>query len=184
MADEDVTPPDEQTPDPAPVDPAPAPEPDPSVDPKTGNKAAYEARKAREEAERLRKELDGYKRREDDARKAKLTEEQRIREENEALTAKVTRLETERLQQKVAAEFKLPPALAARLIGSDEDALRADAEELSKLVARPRVGSATDPMRDGAAKPRQITRAEMQKSPKLAREAAPKLQTGEWVLVG
>jgi hypothetical protein len=135
---------------------------------KQDNRAAYEARKAREDADKLRKELDGYKRRDEDARKSKLTEDQKLKEERDELAAENSRLKAERLQQKIAAEFKLPDALASRLIGTDEDALRADAEELSKLVALRRGGSVTDPARENGQKARIYTRAELQADPKLA----------------
>lgn len=161
---EEIVPPEELE---IPPDPADSPKKD---NPKE-NGAAYEARKARERATALEKELDGYKRRDEDARKSKLTEDQRLKEERDELARENAQLKAERLQSKIAAEFKLPPALAARLIGTDEDSLRADAEELVKFVPRTKVGSPTDPVREDGGKPRIYTRSELQANPKLAASA-------------
>ena len=102
-------------------------------------------RAIRKQLDDLRKENDGYKRRQEDERKAKLTEEQRLKEEHAAAIAEVEKLRGERMRDKIAAEFKLPDSLAARLIGTDEESLRADAEELAKLVARPKAGTNNNP---------------------------------------
>ena len=109
-----------------------------------------------------------YKRREEEARKAKLTAEQALQEERDALAQENTRLKQQGLQSRIAAEFKLPASLAARLIGSDEDSLRADAEELSKLLPKPKAGSPTDPVREQNGK-RVYKRSELQADPTLAR---------------
>lgn len=146
--------------------------PDPKVDPKQESRTAFDAREARKQAEALRKELDGYKRREEDARKAALTETQLLKEQNDELMAKFARMEAREMQTRIAAEFQLPAALAARLIGTDEDALRADAQELQSLLPPRKVGSATDPARDASApKARIYTRAELAANPALARSA-------------
>ena len=145
----------------------PADPPTEPIDKKRENAAAYEARKARELAEGLKKELDGYKRREEDARKEKLSESERLKEEAASLKAERDQLQTERLQLKIAAEFKLPESLAVRIIGSDEESMRADAEELAKLIVRPKAGSTTDPPR-GQSGARIYSRAELAADPKLA----------------
>jgi len=176
MADTELTDPPAPTPEDAPADnqrspETPAPDTAPTEDdpkPRSENGAAYEARKANERAKALEKELEGYKRRDEDTRKAKLTEDERLKEELKIAQDKVARLETKALQDKVAAEYKLPPVLGARLIGSDEDSLRADAEELAKLLPPRRGGSPTDPARDTGQKTRIYTRAELQADPKLA----------------
>lgn len=139
-----------------------------AADPKAQSREGYEARKARQEADALRQELEGYKRREDEARKAKLTDQQRLQEERDQLAQENERMKIERMQNKIALEFKLPPALAARLIGTNEDALRADAEDLAKLLPKPKVGTTTDPVREpGNAKT--YKRSELAASPELAR---------------
>jgi hypothetical protein len=136
---------------------------------KEQSRRAYELRQKAKRADDLEKELEGYKRREDEARKAKLTEEQRLKEERDEAVARATKLESDILKQKVAAEFKLPSALVARLIGTDEAALRADAEELAKLLPKPRVGSTTEPVREGQQGPRIYKRSELMNNPELAR---------------
>jgi hypothetical protein len=161
------------TDDTAAPDPAPADAPDPAradADPKKASAAAYEARKANEKATALELELSGYKRREEEARQAKLTEQERLKEETESLRAENSRLKSERAISKIRAEFKLPEAFV--LVGSDEDALRAHAAELAALLPKPRAGSATDPARDAVgAKARIYTRAELAGDVELARSA-------------
>jgi hypothetical protein len=136
-------------------------------DPKDQSRAAYEMRQIRKQLEDLRKENEGYKRRDEEARKAKLTQEQRLQEERDAAIAERDTLRMENLRNRVAAEFKLPAAMAARLIGTDEESLRADAEELQKLLPKPRVGSPTDPPRGGGAA-RIYKRSELRADPRLA----------------
>lgn len=143
---------------------------DQAADSKAKNREGYEARKSKAEAEALRKELEGYKRREDEARKATLTEQQRVQEERDTLAAENARLKQTAMQQRIAAEFKLPATLATRLIGTDEDSLRADAEDLAKLMPKPKVGTPTDPVRDQGGK-RSYKRSELQADPALARSA-------------
>lgn len=145
--------------DPKDVDPGKQPgdadkdkDPDKDTDEKKRNREGYDQRKAAKEAEELRKELDGYKRREEDARKAKLTEEQRLKEDHDSLKAENERLKADSLRNKVAAEYKLPASLAARLIGSDEAAMRADAEELAQLLPKTKIGGATDPAKEAGSK--------------------------------
>jgi hypothetical protein len=151
---------------PPPAEP-PAPDPPPKPGEADARRAAYDARKLAKELDDLRKENEGYKRRDDDARKAQLTKEQALQEERDTIKAENDRLKADRLKDKVAAEFKLPPVLAARLIGSDEESLRADAEELMKSIPKPVAGSPTNPVREqGSA--RIYTRAELAKDPTLA----------------
>jgi hypothetical protein len=135
---------------------------------KEKSRDGYALRKAKEEAEALRKENEGYKRRDEEARLAKLTDEQRIREERDALQAKVERLELEGLRNKVGAEFKLPPALAERLVGTDEASMRADAADIAKLLPKSVVGRVTNPPGE-APQGRIYKRSELQRDPKLAR---------------
>src|SRR5579859_3286920 len=58
-------------------------------DTKERNRAGYERRLLEKQLEALRRENEGYKRRADDERRAKLTEEQRIKEERDQLQAEV-----------------------------------------------------------------------------------------------
>ncbi|MBW3622705.1 MAG: hypothetical protein KY468_04770 [Armatimonadetes bacterium] len=119
-----------------------------TTDDKEQKRQGFEQRQAAKRLKSLEDELAGYKRRDEEARKAQLTEEQRLKEEADTLRQENERLKTERLQQKVAAEFKLPASLAARLIGSDEEALRADAADLAKLLPKQKAGNHTDPTRE------------------------------------
>ena len=151
------------------VPPAPQDPPKPA-DPKDQARNAYDARQAAKRADDLQKELDGYKRREEDARKATLSKEQALQEDRDKLATENEKLRAEKLRDKIAAEFKLPPVLAARLIGSDEESLRADAEEVAKLIPKPVAGSPTNPVREqGSA--RIYTREELRTNPKLAASA-------------
>lgn len=157
-----VTPPVPPTPDPpTPPAPAPTPTPEPTPDEKERNRLAYEQRKNQERLKALEDELAGYKRRDEEARKAQLTKEQRLEEERDDLAKKVAELERKALVGKVAQEFKLPEALAVRLQGTDEAALRADAEELAKLIVK-RVGDHRDPLPQGGGSKPTFTRAQLQ----------------------
>jgi uncharacterized coiled-coil DUF342 family protein len=51
--------------------------------------------------------------------------------------AKFAQYETDSAKRKIAAEYKLPEQMAARLNGADEDAWRKDAESLAKLFKQP-----------------------------------------------
>ena len=150
---------------------------------KDKNRDGYEQRKAKQEADALRKELDGYKRREDEARKAKLTDDERLKEERDSLAAENERLKLDRMRDKIAAEMKLPPALAARLIGTDEESMRADAEDIAKLLPKTKVGTAADPVRDNQGVPT-YTRAQLRADPDLARKVAADLPAGKCKVVG
>lgn len=168
-------------------DPTQKPKPDPKPDDaeaarKQESSLAYQLRKEKERATQLESDNRKYKDREEAERQAKLTAEEKRDEELAAVREERDRLKRENLITQIGIDAKLPKSMWPRIQGADEDAMRADAEELAKLVKRPAIGSATDPVREGGTKPRQITRAEMQASPKLAREAAEKLRTGEWVL--
>lgn len=122
-----------------------------AADKKEESRTAFLLRQLQKEVGELRKENEGYKRRADDIRKASLTEEQRLKEDNDALSREVERMKLQALQQKIAAEFRLPASLAVRLIGTDEEAMRADAEELAKYVPRPKSpGGPTNPDKGNA----------------------------------
>jgi hypothetical protein len=180
-ADPAVDPNADPNPDPNADPPAdPNPNPDPAADAdKEKNRSGYEQRQLKKQLDDLRKELDGYKRRDDDTRKAKLTEQERLKEERDNAVAEAEKLRNEAVRNKVAAEFKLPAAMSARLIGSDEEALRADAAELAKLLPKPRVGSPTDPLKDGPNGIPTYTRSQLRANPKLAMEIADKYRRGE-----
>lgn len=75
---------------------------------------------------------------------AKTTLEQSIAD----LTAKASASELKALKSQIAYETGLPFELAGRLTGDDEDTLRADADSLSKLIAKPQ----TPPLRSSEPK--------------------------------
>ena len=154
-----------------PVDP-PADPTDPPADPAdpkdpAAARAAYEARQAKKRADELERELAGYKRREEDARKEKMTQAQKLQEERDLLANENAQLKIENLRASVGAELKLPPALTAVLVGSDRESMMAHGEELAKLVSRPRVGNPTDPPR-GDGNKRIYKRSELRADVKLA----------------
>lgn len=62
------------------------------------------------------------------------TELERITERADTAEQRASNAERELTRFRVAAEVGLPPELAARLRGDDEEAMRADADELMKLV--------------------------------------------------
>lgn len=55
-------------------------------------------------------------------------------ETNATQAAEITRLQTDNLKQRIAAETGLPSAMANRLVGDDEKAIREDAAELLKTI--------------------------------------------------
>lgn len=158
--------------DPA-LDPAPEPDPDPAPEPKPAEltpeqkRVAFELRQTQKREEALKKELEGYKRRDEEKRKAEMSEQQKLQEERDALVRERDELRLDNMRAKIGAELKLPATLIARLQGTDEEAMRADAEDLAKLIPRPRVGSVTDPAR-GSGTQKIYTRAELAADPKLA----------------
>lgn len=154
MADEQQTPaPDAQTPNDPKAPTESAGSSDSWLDALPEEQATYirelrrENAQRRNEAKQVKQQLDQLTKAQQDAETAKLAEQQKWQELYEQEKAarekllndlKVEQMNTLRLN--IAAEFKLPPQLASRLVGSDEDSLRADAETLAKLIPS---GSAT-----------------------------------------
>lgn len=95
----------------------------------------------------LRQENEGHRRRAEEERKAKLTEEQRIREERNEYLKRAEDAERQLVEKDVRLEFGIPAAIP--LIGTDEAALRAHAEEIKKLLPKPAVGRTTQPTHEG-----------------------------------
>lgn len=77
-----------------------------------------------------------------DADKAK-EEAEKTRQEAEDLKAQLAQRDLNDLRKKIASELKLPEALAARLTGTTEDEIKADAEALVKAI--PAVSNGTSP---------------------------------------
>ena len=76
----------------------------PDTDLKEANRKGYEQRQEKKRLEDLTRELEGYKRREEEARKATLTETQRLKEELDQIKAERERETAQRLREKVAAK--------------------------------------------------------------------------------
>lgn len=89
-----------------------------------------EFNKKNDELKSLEKQVGDLSTNIDSLTKEKATSDSTIKE----LTGKVTTYETDSLKAKIAREKGIPYELAGRLSGSDEKALREDAEILSKLV--------------------------------------------------
>ncbi len=124
---------------------------------------AYEARKSpeRKQLEEITAELEKYKRRDEEARLAALSSEQKLEEERDAAVNVAATLKRQIEQARIGAEFKLPRTLWDRIQGSDDAAMRADAEELAKHMARAKVGSATDVVKEGQSQGQTFTRSQI-----------------------
>lgn len=154
------------------TDPNPQANPQPTTGDPTGTNGGQAEEKKFTQAE-LNAAIDARIRRERDAAEAKakkdkeaaeaeaLKEQNRFKELAEQHEARVKELEAEvaardhaALKAKVAAKHKLPDAMAARLLGTTEDELEADAKELAKVVtesAPPQAGNGPAPRPAGAA---------------------------------
>lgn len=86
-------------------------------------------------------ELDSVRAKEEETKLADQARWKELAEKREAELAELKgTLERERmelLKSRISAEFNLPPQLAARLTGSTEEELRADAQGLSELIPAP-----------------------------------------------
>jgi hypothetical protein len=96
-----------------------------------GLKSALDAERAKaKEADKLKKKLAEYETAEQKRKEAELSETEKLAAENKRLQAELEQRKMTDLKRTIAAEFGLPEALATRLQGDDEDAMRADAEQL------------------------------------------------------
>lgn len=119
----------------------------------------FDAEKAR--ADELQKKLDEYE-------KSKMSEEERAEAEAKEWKARVDKLMAENAEMKLkhergelCKEFKIPDAMAHRIMGETPEERRADAEALSKALGFDRAPQ--DPTQgkggDAAAKPRSFAEA-------------------------
>ena len=155
-------------------------------EPKPDNRTAAELRMAQKRLKDLENENAGYKRRDEEKRQSDLTKEQKLQEAHDSLAAENAALKMATLRDRIGKEFNLRDELVARLVGSDEASIRADAEDMAAkgfTKARPRVGSSTDPLREGNPGARKITRDQLRRDIPMAQEARAKIASGEWVLV-
>jgi hypothetical protein len=107
-----------------------------TVDVEKAKQEAVDAYKREQQAAARRAKQDqAAKDGDKDAQIAAITEERdTLRTDNERLSRELANSQTDVLKAKIATEFKLPPEMAKRLVGSNEAELRADAKDLSKSV--------------------------------------------------
>ena len=121
-----------------------------------------EAKQHRLEAKAVKERLAELERAQNAQQEAKLREQneyQKLAEQYKSQLEQMERQLTERtretLKMRIAAEFGLPPELAARLQGTDEESMKADAETLKRFAApaQPTQGTrpATTPAPTGGA---------------------------------
>jgi alanyl-tRNA synthetase len=85
-------------------------------------------------AAKLQKELDAYKQAEQDRKEAEMSEMDKLKAQADQLKAELAERKQSDLKRTIAAEIGLPEVLAARIQGADEDAMRADAEQLKEAL--------------------------------------------------
>lgn len=90
----------------------------------------------REAAER-RKKLEAYEEQERKRQESELSETDKLKRQLAEREAELTRLQLDTLKHTVAQEVGLPPALAGRLQGDDEDSIRQDAKALLETLPKP-----------------------------------------------
>jgi hypothetical protein len=94
-------------------------------------------RKQEKEWKQERKELAEYKAKEEQRKQAEMTEAEKYKNRADQLEAELKAERHGRMRLQVANEYNLPEALANRLQGDDLEALKADAEQLAKLLPKP-----------------------------------------------
>jgi hypothetical protein len=95
-------------------------------------------RKAEKEWKRKEKELQELQLKEQERKQSELTDIERIKQRADQLEAELKAERQGRLRLQVAAEYSLPEALANRLQGESLEELKADAEQLAKLLPKPK----------------------------------------------
>ena len=95
-------------------------------------------RKQEKEWKREQKELAELRQKEQDRKQAEMTEAERYKLRADQLEAELKAERQGRMRLQVAAEYNLPEALANRLQGDTIEALKADAEQLAKLLPKPK----------------------------------------------
>jgi hypothetical protein len=95
-------------------------------------------RKQEKEWKKEQKELAELRQKEQDRKQADMTEAERYKLRADQLEAELKAERQGRMRLQVAAEYNLPEALANRLQGETIEALKADAEQLAKLLPKPK----------------------------------------------
>lgn len=142
MADDDKDPKKDQQ------DPEPKPDPDGLGE--AGKKALEKERRARREAEKAARDFEARLKELEDRDKS---DADKLREERDAAIKEAADAKLERMRLEVAAEKGLTPAQARRLVGTSQEELEADADELLETF-----GTATTDRGKPPAKPTESLR--------------------------
>lgn len=102
-------------------------------------------RKMEKEWKRERKELEDLRVKDEERKKAEMTEAEKYKLEAEEAKAELARERVGRMRLQVAAKYNLPEALANRLQGDTLELMEADAEQLAKLLPKPKKEPALSP---------------------------------------
>ena len=94
-------------------------------------------RKQEKEWKREQKELAELRTKEQERKQSEMTEAEKYKARADQLEAELKAERQGRMRLQVANEYNLPEALANRLQGDDLEALKADAEQLAKLLPKP-----------------------------------------------
>lgn len=111
-----------------------------------GLKSALDKERAsnKENAKKL-KRLDKLEAAEKDRLEADMSENDKLKAENQRLTAEIHKRDIVDAKRQIAAEVGLPPELAPRITGADEEEMRQDAEALLELLPKPEKDPKKDP---------------------------------------
>ena len=99
-------------------------------------------RKYEKDAAKLAKELESYKQKEEERRKAELSEIDRLKLEKQEAEQKLHTLTLEKQRREIAEKVKLPFGLADRIKGETPEEMEADAKQLFEQLpkATPKTG--------------------------------------------
>lgn len=93
-------------------------------------------RKMEKDWKREKKELEELRTKEAERKQAELTDIEKIKQRADQLEAELREERAGRMRLQVATEYSLPDALASRLKGDTLEELKADAQELAKLLPK------------------------------------------------
>jgi hypothetical protein len=94
-------------------------------------------RKYEKEAAKLQKEIESFKQKEDERKKAELSEIDRLKLEKQEAEQKLAYFAREKLQREIADKLKLPFGLADRIKGETPEEMEADAKQLFDSLPKP-----------------------------------------------
>lgn len=84
-----------------------------------------------------RKKLEAFEKAQADREQAEMTEAQKLKLALDQATSELSTLKTNETKRRIAAELKLPEALALRIQGTTEEDMRADAKALLEALPKP-----------------------------------------------